>query len=449
MTDNKINTNAPGQAPPEGLATFLELLIPDMSGIPRGKTIEASCFDPDELPHLAAAVFFQTLTGDYAGAMQVYDEKDEDLLLNPDWSTYRRVPWRNGDHAQVICESLDKSGAQNDFDPRNVLKRVLERYAEEGLEPIVAPEVEFYLIKPVTDPLRPIETAQGADNQTDFGGEAYSIDALDKFSGFLDELRSMCTATEIQLAATVHEMGPAQIELNVAHGDALGRADQLFLLKRTVKACALRHHMTATFMAKPIAGMPGSGLHLHSSLYKDGKNIFALNDGLAPVALKHFIGGLQQHLPDAFGLISPNINSYKRFVPGLSAPINLQWGYDNRTTGFRVPYGADANGRVENRIAGADANPYLFIAAHLACGLLGLLHGIDASEPVEKDAFKLPADLPGNLAQALDRLEASEVLNKLLGKPFVDAFISVKRHELHHASRDITPWERKFLGSLV
>ena len=157
----------------------------------------------------------------------------------------------------------------------------------------------------------------------------------------------MCTDTDIQIAAIVHELGPAQIELNVAHG-AL-RADQLFLLKRTVKAGALRHNMTATFMAKPLADIPGSGLHLHSSLYKDGNNIFALDDGRAPVALKQFIGGLQQYLPDAFCLIAPNINSYKRFVPDLAAPINLQWGYDNRTTGFRIPY-ADDNGRVENAL---------------------------------------------------------------------------------------------------
>ncbi len=449
MIENKENRKVSGQAPPEELSTFLELLIPDMNGIPRGKTIEARSYDKDELPHLPASVFFQTLTGNYADVMPAYDEKDQDLLLNPDWSTYRRVPWRNDDHAQVICESLDKSGLRSDFDPRNVLKRILARFAEEGLEPIIAPEVEFYLIKPVADPSRPIEIAQGVDHHTDFGGEALSIDALDKFSSFLDELRDMCTATDIQLAAIVHELGPAQIELNVAHGDALGRADQLFLLKRTVKACALRHNMTATFMAKPLADMPGSGLHLHSSLYKDDNNIFALNDGLAPVALKQFIGGLQQHLPDAFSLISPSINSYKRFVPDLCAPINLQWGYDNRTTGFRIPYGADGNGRVENRIAGADANPYLFIAAHLACGLLGLLNGIDASEPVEKDAYDMPADLPENLTQALGRLEASEALTKLLGKPFIDAFVSVKRNELHHASRDITPWERKFLGSLV
>jgi len=437
------------QIPPEDIATFLELLVPDMSGIPRGKTIESDSYDENELPHLAAAIFFHTLTGDYADAMDIYDLKDEDLLLRPDWSTYRCVPWRDGDYGQVICETLDKKGQPIEYDPRNILKRVLARYAEAGLEPVVAPEVEFYLIKPVTELLMPIEAAAGAERNADFGGEAYSIEALDKFSGFLDDLRAMCTASDIQLAAIVHEMGPAQIELNVAHGSALERADQLFMLKRTVKACAEQHSMAATFMAKPIADTPGSGLHLHTSMYKDGKNVFALTDGIAGDKLKHFIGGLQKYLPIAFGLISPNINSYKRFVPGYSAPINLQWGYDNRTTGFRVPYGSDNNGRVENRIAGADANPYLFIAAHLACGLLGMLNKIEATDPVERDANALPANLPENLGLALDRLEASEELVDILGKPFVETYVSVKRNELHHASRGITPWERKFLGALV
>ena len=401
------------------------------------------------MPHLAAAIYFHTMTGDYADAMDIYDLKDEDMLLMPDWSTYRCVPWRDGDYGQVICETLDKQGIPIAYDPRNILKRVLARYAEEGLEPIVAPEVEFYLIKPVTKMLRPIEAATGADRNADFGGEAFSIEALDKFSSFLDDLRSMCAVSDIQLAAIVHEMGPAQIELNVAHGRALERADQLFMLKRTVKACAEQHSMGATFMAKPIADTPGSGLHIHTSMFKNGDNVFALSDGEAPDQLKYFIGGLQQYLPSAFALFSPNINSYKRFVPGHSAPINLQWGYDNRTTGFRVPYGGDKNGRVENRIAGADANPYLFIAAHLACGLLGMLNKIEPMPAVETDASALPADLPENLGQALDRLEASTSLVDMLGKPFVDTYTSVKRNELHHASRGITPWERKFLGSLI
>lgn len=449
MPEKSNTTTATGQAAPEQCAAFLDLLIADINGIPRGKTIAMGSFDQDELPHIAEATFFQTINGDYADAIHVYDPKDQDILLSPDWSTYRRVPWRKGDHAQVICESLNKTGGRCRFDSRNVLKRVLAVYAAEGLQPIIAPEVEFYLIKPVTDPLLPIETAQGADRHTDFGGEAFSIDALDKFSHFLDDLRDMCAATDIELAAVVHEMGPAQIELNVAHGDALGRADQLFLLKRTVKACAMRHNMTATFMAKPIAGLPGSGLHLHSNVYKDGKNIFALDNGIAPLALKQFIGGLQQHLPDAFSLISPNINSYRRFVVGLSAPINLQWGYDNRTTGFRVPYGEDKYGRVENRIAGADANPYLFIAAHLACGLLGILNGIEATEALEEDGYDMPADLPASLAEALGRLEASTALTELFGKPFVDVFISAKQLELNSVNGEITPWERRYLGTLV
>jgi glutamine synthetase len=445
--DKKMTTTR--QTPPHNLPEYLELLVPDMNGIPRGKTMEADHYNADELPHVAAAIFFQSLTGHYANAMSVYNRKDEDLLLNPQWSTYRRVPWRTGEYGQVICETLDKSGNHSHLDSRNALIRVLEQYHVDGLEPVVAPEVEFYLIKPIEDPTAPIEPAPGSDNTMEFGNEAFSIDALDRFENFVQELKQACKETKLELSAIVHEMGPSQIEINVEHGDALERADQLFLLKRTVKAVAFRHGMTATFMAKPLPNWPGSGLHIHSSVYRDGTNIFALEDGKAPAELKHFIGGLQRYLPDAFSLVSPNINSYKRFVPGLAAPINLHWGYDNRTTGFRVPYGSGKNGRVENRVVGADANPYLFFAAHLACGLLGMRERIKASDPIETNAFNLPASLPTNLAQALERLQASESLTGMFGKIFVDTFISVKEYEYHRARADITPWERKFLGSLI
>jgi glutamine synthetase len=154
-------------------------------------------------------------------------------------------------------------------------------------------------------------------------------------------------------------------------------------------------------------------------------------------------------MPDAFSLVSPNINSYKRFIPGFAAPINLHWGYDNRTTGFRVPYGSGKNGRVENRVVGADANPYLFFAAHLACGLLGMEEKIEATEPLESSAFKLPAVLPINLYQALHQLRACEPLIEMLDETFIKTFVSVKEYEFHRSRADITPWEKKFLGTLI
>ena len=436
--------------PPDTLAENLELLIADASGLPRGKVIKGSSFDQHHLPHLPAAIFFQTLTGEYGDAMHDYNPKDEDLLLQPDWSTYTTMPWKKGSHAQVICKSIDKQGAATAFDPRNALIRVLARYAALGLTPIVAPEVEFYLLHPNKDPGAPFIAATGIDSRTDCGNEAFSIDALAKYQPFLDLLYERCDQSGLALSATVHEMGPAQIELNVAHGDVLSRADQLFLLKRLVKSCALEQGATASFMAKPIEGVPGSGLHLHCSLY-DNKdhNLFTLEDGQAPPKLQHFIAGLQHYLPSAFALITPTVNSYKRFVPDLSAPINLEWGYDNRTTGLRVPYSPNKDGRIENRVAGADANPYLFMACTLACGLLGIENQLTPSAPTDGDAYEQPANFPAGLAQSLDALDNCEAIIDLVGKPCCDAYISVKRDELSHYNNEITAWERRYLGAEV
>ena len=435
---------------PSTLPDNLELLVADASGLPRGKAIKTSSFDPQHLPHLPAAIFFQTLTGTYADAMHDYDTKDEDLLLQPDWSTYTPMPWKSGSHGQVICKSIDKAGAAVAFDPRNALIRVLERYAALGLTPIVAPEAEFYLLQPSTDPTTPFNPAAGVDGRADCGNEAFSIDALAKYQPMLDLLYERCEHTGLALSATVHEMGPAQIELNVAHGDALSRADQLFLLKRLVKSCALEHSATASFMAKPIEGVPGSGLHLHCSLYDgDEHNLFSLERGKAPPELQQFIAGLQQYLPRAFALITPSVNSYKRFVPDLSAPINLEWGYDNRTTGLRVPYSPDKDGRVENRVAGADANPYLFMACTLACGLLGMENELRPTAATEEDAYEQPANLPQGLAYSLDALADCEAIIDLIGKPCVDAYISVKRSELAHHNNEISAWERRYLGAEV
>jgi len=317
-----------------------------------------------------------------------------------------------------------------------------------GWFPIVAPEVEFYLVQPVKDPRNALVPATGQDGRLESGGESFSIDALDKFEDFFATLRQSCAKANIQLEGLIHEMGPGQIELNVGHGDALDKADQLFLLKRAVKACALKCGMTATFMAKPIEEAAGSGLHIHTSMNDaDGNNVFALQDGQATVMLKHYIAGLQYYLPRAFALFSPTINSYKRFVPDLSAPVNLEWGYDNRTTGFRIPYDTDENGRVENRIAGADANPYLFTAATLACGLLGIREKLEPTEPVESNAYylNLPAAFPRDLGAALVELQNCQPIIDLIGKDFIDSFVSIKQMEIDHFQAEISLWEQRYL----
>ncbi len=434
---------------PAELASTLDLLVADLNGAPRGKTVQTGALDDGDPPHFVAAAFFQTITGDYAeGCMERYDPKDEDLILRPDWSSYSACPWKPGDHGQVICDSLDKSGASIPYDSRNVLKRMLGIYADAGLHPVVAPELEFYLLEPIGQDASALALAPGLDGRAEFGGEAFSADALDKYAPFLDDVKAQGEAAGLPVSAFVHEVGPSQIELNLAHGDPLRRADQLFLLKRLVKACAMRHGYLASFMAKPLDGVPGSGAHLHCSVVDGtGGNIFALEDGRAPAALRHFIGGLQSWLPEAFALIAPNVNSFKRFVPDLSAPINLEWGYDNRTAGLRVPYGPPASGRVESRVAGADVNPYLLTATTLACGWLGMQDRVEPTQPHEGNAYEAPATLPSDLGQALVTLAANRRLADLLSEAFIEAYVDVKRIELQDFQKWMTPWEARYLGS--
>ncbi len=438
-----ITTDKPGQLP-----ASLELLISDINGVPRGKTIDSSAIEGEELPHFPKAVLLQTINGDYCSAMETLNPKDDDLLLKPDWTTYRSTPWKK-ETGQVICESIDKdTGQAIEFDSRNVLKRLVQLYNERGLFPVVAPELEFYFLEPNQKGSLELTPAIAEDGSTEAGGEAFSPDSLDKYSALIEDLNELCDQTGLATSALVHEMGPAQIELNVDHGDVMDRIDQLFLLKRLVKACAVRHGKLASFMAKPMANEAGNGLHTHCSMLdSDGNNVFALENGQAPQMLRDFIGGLQTYLPKAFALIAPNINSYRRFVPGVSAPINLEWGYDNRTTGFRVPFGPDSAGRIENRVAGADANPYLLMAANLACGLLGIKENLEPSAAHEGDAYDGAADLPEHLYPALSALERCAPLVGLLGDDFVQAFLSAKRSELSHFGKHVSAWEIAYLGN--
>ena len=203
-------------------------------------------------------------------------------------------------------------------------------------------------------------------------------------------------------------------------------------------------------MAKPSTDLPGSGLHLHCSLENAaGENLFTLEEDRAPAALRYFIGGLQTYLPEVFALLAPNINSYKRFAGDLSMPINLEWGYDNRTTGLRVPYGPAEEGRVETRVIGADANPYLMIAAILAAGLLGIESEVKPTAASEEDCWEKTTNLPDNLDQALTNLDGSEKMAEMMGREFLDVFASIKRNELQDYNNRISSWEVSYLGSML
>ena len=230
-------------------------------------------------------------------------------------------------------------------------------------------------------------------------------------------------------------------------GDPVALADEIFFFKRLIREAALRHDCFATFMAKPIEGEPGSAMHIHHSVVdkKTGKNIFSDRKGGETPEFLHFIAGMQTHLPAAVALLAPYVNSYRRYVPDFAAPINLEWGRDNRTTGLRVPISGPEARRLENRLAGMDCNPYLGIAASLACGYLGLKAGKMPRAECTQDAYNMETDLPYNLGDALDLLEEDAALREVLGVEFCNVYDSVKRNEYKEFLQVISPWEREHL----
>lgn len=428
--------------------TEVECIIPDFSGVARGKILPASKFWQEERLRLPEGVFVQTVTGDYPDDdKSTLDPTEPDMLLRPDVNTIRRVPWATEPTAQVIHDCYYNDGRPVDLAPRTVLRRVLELYERRGWAPIVAPELEFFLVEKNLDPDLPLKPPIGRSGRPETARQAYGIDAVNEFDPLFEDIYNYCEAQELDIDTLIHESGAAQMEINFLHGEPLELADQAFLFKRTCREAAYRHDIYATFMAKPLKDEPGSAMHIHQSLLdkKTGLNIFATPEGkLTDLFLSH-IAGLQKYLPAAMSFFAPNINSYRRIASGDFAPINVQWGYDNRTVGLRVPVAEPQATRVENRLAGADVNPYLAIALSLACGYLGMIEGLKPTAPVTGSGYKLGYDLPRSLEDALRLLEGCQPLREILGERFVKAYTAVKHKEFEVYFRVISSWEREYL----
>ncbi|MFT5115546.1 MAG: glutamine synthetase [Parasphingorhabdus sp.] len=425
----------------------VEGIIPDMTGIARGKIIPAAKYSEEAGLRLPEAIFLQTVTGEYPEDWSTVRPIDGDIVLVPDPKTIRLVPWASDPTAVIIHDCYHLDGRPVDVSPRYILRKVLELYEAKGWQPIVAPELEFYLVKPNTDADYPLEPPVGRSGRAETGRQSFSIDAVNEFDPLFEDLYAYCDKQNIAVDTLIHESGAAQMEVNLLHGDPLELADQAFLFKRTLRETALKHRMYATFMGKPMAKEPGSAMHIHQSIIdKDtGLNIFSDSDGNETDLFFKHIGGLQKHLSAAMPLFAPNVNSFRRLTRFNDEPINLQWGYDNRTAGLRVPISSIQNRRVENRLAGADANPYLAIAASLACGYLGMKNGTKPRDPVPGSAFEFPFELPRSLDSALDQMNADEELVELLGENFVKAYSSVKEGEISTFLQVISSWEREFL----
>ena len=253
----------------------------------------------------------------------------------------------------------------------------------------------------------------------------------------------------MQADTWIHEVGATQYEINLVHGDPVAVADQAFLFKYVAKEIAIQHGLNAVFMAKPIAGASGSSMHLHQSVVDTrGRNIFSTEDGTESAALHHVSGGLQNYIPDLTLIFAPFVNSYRRFVRGSQAPINLAWGHDNRTSGLRIPVSGAAARRVENRVAGADANPYLVIAASLAAGLAGMNEKLSPSAPLAlgANAYKLDTHaLARSFLPAHEQMSSSDDARRLLGDAFVTGYCAVKGLEYESYLNELSAWERRFL----
>jgi glutamine synthetase len=424
----------------------VEVIVPDMAGIARGKMLPAEKFISQSEMRLPESVFIQTVTGEFIDE-PVINPADRDIIVRPDLNTLRRLPWAEEPAASVVNDCFYEDGSAVDISPRQVLQNVLQAYKDLNMTPVVAPELEFYLVKRNTEPNMEVEPPIGRSGRQETVRQPFSIDALDEFEPVFDEIHRYSEAMNIKIDTLEHEMGTAQFEINFEHGDPLYICDQVLMFKRIVKEAAMRHNIYATFMSKPMQYEPGSAMHWHISVLNDasGKNVFNNEKDQETDFFKHFIGGLQKYIPESIVFNAPYVNSYRRFTRWQNAPINLYWGYDNRTTGLRVPSSSPENRRIENRIGGADVNPYLSIAASLSCGFLGMKEKILPSQPEDSNAYNLPFKLPQNLSSATDMLEQSEAMQMLMGDRFLQVYIAIKRYEYNKYFEVISPWEREYL----
>ncbi|MEL7449715.1 MAG: glutamine synthetase family protein [Pseudomonadota bacterium] len=423
----------------------VEILVADMAGIARGKLEPAADLDAARFK-LPIALFGQTINGTYY--LRANNVQDRDMVVRPDLATLRELPWAATPSACVLLECEDGDGKPVPVDPRAVLRRVLERYASQGWTPVVAPEVEYYLSSCIENAGDDAPPERDADNEALI--DPYGVDRMHDLADFFAELTGHCDGQGIAVGAMSQELGPGQFEANFNHGPALALADDVFHFKRTLKRVARAHGMTATFLAKRDAEQPGSSLHLHQSVYDAaGNNVFSNADGSASELFYGFLGGLQTYMREALLVFAPFENSYRRFLSHWSSPVNLEWGVDNRTVGLRVPDSPPAARRIENRLAGSDVNPYLVIAASLACGYLGMTGRLKPRPEMTGSAYEVPFALLRHPYDAIEKLRGSAALCDMLGPEFVTLYTAVKELECNESQERIPEWEREELMRLV
>ena len=363
----------------------------------------------------------------------VFEAGDPDGVLMPTERGYVPMPWLNSPSALLPMWMFHEDGRPFAGDPRQALARVVERYQARGLTPVVATEMEFYLVDDSGDGIRQPRSPRSGKRRP--GAEILSLRALDAFDMFFNDLYDACDAMNIPAEAAISEVGMGQFEINLEHvPDALKAADDAWLFKMLVRGLARNHGMAASFMAKPYEEYAGSGLHTHFSVVDaTGRNLMA-NDTFEGTRILHnAIAGCLKGIPDLALIFAPHGNSYDRLVPESHAPTGVCWAYDNRTASVRVPGGSFKARRVEHRVAGGDVNPYLFLAAVLGSALIGIEDDLTPPKPISGNAYEQDmAQIPDTWAAAIDAFENSPLARRIFDDQLVDNFVMTKRQELHY-----------------
>ncbi|ESQ81733.1 glutamine synthetase family protein [Asticcacaulis benevestitus] len=427
---------------------YFEILFTSMSGVPRGKRLRRHELMPIYTygRFLPGSILVADIQGDDCEATGlVWEDGDADRVARPVPGTLVPAPWLGDDVGQVMLSMYELDGTPNLLDPRHVLQGVLDRYAADGLTPVVACELEYYLVDIERDAAgRPVPATAFNTREVPKGTQVYGLPEIEAHGAFFRKLWEAADAQNIPLEGAISEFSPGQVELTLKHrADALRAADDAVLYKRLAKGVALSFGIEATFMAKPWADRAGSGFHVHISVADGaGNNLCASEAPEGAPLLHHMIGGMKDHLADCMAMLAPGGNSYKRFKANSYAPVGLTWGVNNRTVSLRVTAGPAYTRHVEHRVAGADGNPYLVLAAILACAHHGITRKTDPGPAVVgngyAEAAETGATLPANWFAAVDRLERSDTLRDYLGDRFVDMYVKVKRTEQSRFFEEVT-----------
>ena len=429
----------------------LDAIFIDLSGVVRGKRYPREDMakllnDGMQIPF---SVYLLDVTGESLDPCGYgFTDGDPDGTALPLPGSLMPVPWAERPRAQALMTMFDGTGAPCWFEPRNVAAKALQRLADKGLSPTVAFELEFHLLDPEPDAAgRPRPAAAPVTGRRHHVGQVYGMTELDDFDPFFAAVERAAQQQGIPASVATKEYSAGQFEINLHHqADALAAADHCALLRYLIQRVAASQGMRATFLSKPFPELTGNGMHLHLSLMDEsGRNRFDNGSELGSESLRHAIGGLAAAMPESMAFFAPNLNAYRRFGPNLFVPVTKSWGVNNRSFAFRIPTGPSAARRVEHRIAGADANPYLVLAAVVAAIDHGLENALDPGPPWSGNATAEPdPEIPLSLPDALRQLDEASRLAEAMEPRYLRLYAETKRLEYQRFMAEISPREYRW-----